>query len=211
MDFGFDLDEKLEQLGKLPKAARMGAVAAILVAVLAGYYFLSYSEVQTDLGRFRNQANELQRKLNNARAVTDNLDAFKEEVAGLERQLRLALRQLPNRKQFEDLLRDISTVGKKVGVQIKSIERSDEKIHEFYAEVPFKIGLEGRYHSIALFFERIAKLPRIVNVGSMKVVVSDENAQRTLVRVNGVASTYRFLGDESSGQSNDSKAKPGRV
>ncbi len=198
MELGLNLDQQLEQLGKLPKAVRMGAVGAILVASLVGYYFLSYKGAQEQLSRVRSQANELQRKLNKARAVAENLVEFEREVNQMEGQLILALRQLPNRKQFEDLLRDISTVGKKVGVQIKSIERQAEQAHDFYAEVPFTMGLEGRYHSIGLFFDRISKLPRIVNMGSMKIQMSDENSQRTLVRVDGKASTYRFLGEDAS-------------
>lgn len=196
MNLGFDIDDKLEQLAKVPKAVRMGVVVALLGAVLAGYYFLSYQETEAQLSRNRAQAQELQRKLNKVRAVANNLAEFEQEVADLERELEQALKQLPNRKQFEDLLQDISTVGKKVGVQIKSIQREPEVRHDFYAEVPFLIELEGSYHDIGLFFDRVSKLPRIVNVGSLKVRVSSEDSSQTLLRVQGTASTFRFLGDE---------------
>ena len=75
---------------------------------------------------------------------------FGGEIERLERELEIALKQLPNRKQFEDLLQDITTAGKKVGVTIKSIERTEEIEHDFYAEVPFLIALEGSYHNIAI-------------------------------------------------------------
>ena len=214
MNLGFDLEQTLEKAGQLPKAVRMGAVGAILVGVLVGFYFLSYKDDQTELVQARSKANELQRKLNKARAVADNLVEFERELGDLEHQLTLALSQLPNRKQFEDLLQDISTLGKKVGVQIKSIERKPEIPHEFYAEVPFTIGLEGRYHSLAMFFDRISKLARIVNMGAMKISVSDENSDRTLIKVQGTASTYRFLGESelkaAAAAQSASGAAPGR-
>ncbi len=200
MDLNVEFEEKIEKLARLPRAARMGAIAAILAAIGAGYYFLSYQGAMSEVASTRAQAQELQRKLNKVRAVANNLSEFEQEVADLERELEKALKQLPNRKQFEDLLRDISTVGKKVGVQIKSIEREPETMHDFYAEVPFKLELEGEYHDVARFFDRVARLPRIVNVGALKVLVGTENSSQTILRIEGTASTFRFLGEDETEQ-----------
>jgi type IV pilus assembly protein PilO len=197
MDVNFDFDEKIEKLAKVPRSARLAAVLGVLALIGAGYYFLSYVESKNALNMYRGRAHDLQRKLTNVRAVANNLDDFGQEVAGLERELHLALKQLPDKKQFEDLLRDISTAGKKVGVRIKSLKREPEVPHEFYAEVPFALELEGNYHHVAMFFERVSRLPRIVNVGSMKVVVVKETADGIVLRVAGMATTFRFLSDES--------------
>jgi type IV pilus assembly protein PilO len=197
MDLNFDFDEQLEKLGKVPRIARMGAVVGILLGVVAGYYFLSYEETSARLTQQRGQAQELQRKLTNVRAVANNVPEFKQEVAMLERELEVALKQLPDRKQFEDLLQDITTAGKKVGVTLKSIERSTEIEHDFYAEVPFSLELEGTYHNIAMFFERVAKLPRIVNVGAMTMEVTEQNGSQAILKVEGNATTFRFLSSDS--------------
>ena len=195
-----DFDQQFEKLGKIPKAARYGAVGAILALVGAGYYFLSYQDGYQMLAAQRLRAQELQRKLTNVRAVANNVGEFEQEVATLERELEIALKQLPNRKQFEDLLQDITTAGKKVGVTIKSIERNREIEHDFYAEVPFSLELEGNYHNIAMFFERVAKLPRIVNVGSMKVQSSGTDVNGAVLRVEGTATTFRFLNTDDADQ-----------
>jgi type IV pilus assembly protein PilO len=197
MDVNFDFDEQLEKLSKVPKAARLGAVVGILALVVGGYYFLMYVDGKKSLDMYRGRSQDLQRKLTNVRAVANNLDDFEQEVAGLERELQLALKQLPNKKQFEDLLRDISTAGKKVGVTIKSLRREEEIEHDFYAEVPFSLELEGDYHHIAMFFERVSRLARIVNVGSMTMEVRGETADGVLLKVSGQATTFRFLSDPS--------------
>lgn len=210
MDLKFDYEEQLEKLAKVPKTVQMGVVAGVLALVGVGYYFLAYQGLETQLVRTRAQGQELQRKLNKVRAVAGNLAEFEQEVADLERKLEAALRQLPNRKQFEDLLQDISTVGKKVGVQIKSIEREPEALHDFYAEVPFTLELEGSYHNIARFFDRVAKLPRIVNVGSLKVSVSSDTLSQTTLKVEGTASTFRFLGEDETEQAAGAPQANGR-
>jgi type IV pilus assembly protein PilO len=197
LEFNVDIDEKLEQLGKIPKSIRLGVVAAILAGICVGYWFVSYQPAQEQRTALVARSQELQRKLNNARSIANNVAAFEAEVAGLERDLDLALKQLPNRKQFEDLLQDISTAGKKVGVTIKSIDRDKEIPRDFYAEVPFEIELEGTYHDLARFFEMVANLPRIVNMGSLTIKVVKETRQNTWLKVTGMATTFRFLSDEA--------------
>jgi type IV pilus assembly protein PilO len=211
MEMKFDIEEQLVVLAKIPKTARMGIVAALLACIAGGYYVTSYSAKAAQVGTLRNQAQQLQRKLNNVRAVATNLGSFEQEVTGLERDLEKALKQLPNRKQFEDLLQDISTAGKQVGVQIKSIEREAELAHDFYAEVPFKIELEGEYHDLARFFERVARLPRIVNIGALELQVGTEGRRATVLKVKGTATTFRFLNTDGENTAQVNKAaKPGR-
>lgn len=197
LELNVDFDEKLAQLAKIPKTIRLAVVCGVLVAIIVAYWFMSYQPVQEQRRELVSRAQELQRELNNARAVASNLPEFESEIAELERDLDLALKQLPNRKQFEDLLQDISTAGKKVGVTIKSIDRDKEVRRDFYAEVPFKLELEGTYHDLARFFEMVANLPRIVNVGGLNIDVASENQQATRLKVTGRATTFRFLSDEA--------------
>ena len=196
LELNIDFDEKIEQLAKVPKTIRLAVVSAVLVAIGAGYWILSYQPAQETRRALVARSQELQRSLNNARSIANHVAGFKAEVAGLERDLDLALKQLPNRKQFEDLLQDISTAGKKVGVTIKSIDRDSEIQRDFYAEVPFKIELEGTYHDLARFFEMVASLPRIVNMGGLDIKVLDESQQSTRLKVTGLATTFRFLSGE---------------
>ncbi len=198
LELNIDFDEKIEQLARVPKTIRLAVVGALLVLISAGYWFFSYQPAQQELRALAVRAQELQRNLNNARSIANNVAGFEAEVAGLERDLDLALKQLPNKKQFEDLLQDISTAGKKVGVTIKSIDRDQEVPRDFYAEVPFKIEIEGEYHDLARFFEMVANLPRIVNMGSLDIKVAKESRKSTRLKVKGLATTFRFLNDEEA-------------
>lgn len=197
LKFNFDVDAQVERLGKVPKTIRLAVVSAFLVALGAGYWWAFYRPIQEERRELVLRAQELQRELNNARSVASNIPAVEAEIDGMEKDLELALKQLPNRKQFEDLLQDISTAGKKVGVAIKSIDRDNEVPRDFYAEVPFQLEIEGSYHDLARFFEMVAALPRIVNIGSLEIQVASESQSATRLKVAGKARTYRFLADEA--------------
>ena len=179
INLNIDFDEQFEKLAAIPKPIRLTVAVALLVSIAVGYWFVSYQPKaeKVDLLQVKNQ--KLERQLFNIRAVASNLEAFEKEVAVLEAEFKRARRRLPEGKQFEDLLSDITTAGKKAGIRIKSIERQPEIPHDFYAEVPFRIELDGGYHDLALFFERVGNLPRIVNVGELDLRLDKEDRENT--------------------------------
>lgn len=194
MEVSPELQARIDQIAKLPKAARAGIIAGIAVAVGAVYFFGVYQSLNEQVKNLRARELELQRKLTEVRSIAANIGAFEEEITELEVELASALRQLPNEKQLEVLLTDISNLGKTAGVEIKSFRRESEKVHDFYAEVPIAIELEGRYHDIARFFDLVSKLPRIVNMGSLSMSVESDSELETRLKVTGMATTFRFVG-----------------
>jgi type IV pilus assembly protein PilO len=195
MEVSPQLQSRLDQIAKLPQSARTAIMLGIVALVVGGYYFGIYSSMSERLDGLRANELELQRKLSEVRSVAANIGAFEEEIANLELKLSKVLRQLPNEKELEVLLTDISNLGKKSGIEIKSFKRMEEIPHDFYAEVPISIELEGEYHNIGRFFDLMSDLPRIVNMGAMIVKVSSESLDATRVKVTGTLTTFRFVGD----------------
>jgi len=194
MEVSPEIQARIEQVARLPKAARISILVGVAVALCAGYFFAVYQAQSEKVKSLQARELELQRKLTEVRSIAANISAFEEEIADLESQLAAALRQLPNEKQLEVLLTDISNLGKTAGVEIKSFKRQNEKVHDFYAEVPIGIELEGRFHDIARFFDLVSKLPRIVNMGSLQIGVASESELETRLKVTGTATTFRFVG-----------------
>ncbi len=194
MELSPEVQARLEQVARLPQAVRHGILVGIALLAGSGYFFGVHQDLDMQLQQLRARELELQRKLSEVRSIAANISAFEEEIDGLEVKLRIALRQLPNKKQIEVLLTDISNLGKTAGVEMKSFKRKSEKVHDFYAEVPIAIELEGEYHDVARFFDLMSKLPRIVNMGALDMKVAIESAEETRVKVSGTATTFRFVG-----------------
>jgi type IV pilus assembly protein PilO len=194
MDLGLDkLQGSLDKLTKLPRHYRIALMPALVVIVCALYAWMLYMPARSELQNFHTQELELQRKLNEVRSVTQNLGAFEDELAHLDRELSVALRQLPNDKELPVLLTDISTLGKNAGLEFKSFKPKPEIPRDFYADVPIEIQFHGHFHEVAAFFDQISRLPRIVNVSDLKMKIDRETARETLLFVEGNATTFRFL------------------
>jgi type IV pilus assembly protein PilO len=182
-----------DRLARLPSRYRMIAIVAIPLLVGGAYFQLAWRPARQELANLVSKQQNLQRKLNEVRSVAANLAAFEAEIQNLEAELRVALRQLPDSKELPGLLTDITTLGKKAGLEFKSFRPKREVPRGFYAEVPIDIEFTGGYHEIATFFDRISKLDRIVNVGDLKMAVAGEDVNATELRVSGQATTFRFL------------------
>jgi type IV pilus assembly protein PilO len=193
MEVSPGLQSKLDQISKLSRGVRIGILCAIAALIGAGYYFGYYQAESERLATLRAQELELQRKLSEVRSIAANIGAFEAEITQLEAQLVVALRQLPNDKQLEVLLADISNLGKTAGIEIKSFRRDKEQVHDFYAEVPISVKIEGSYHEIAKFFDSVSRLPRIVNMGALDMKVAAASATETRLVVTGTATTFRFV------------------
>jgi type IV pilus assembly protein PilO len=194
MDLGTaQLQAGLAKLQKLPRPWRIAVHPLIALVVIGLYGYLFLLPARESLAAARAKQFELQRKLNEVRSVAANMEAFEEEVAALEKELRFALRQLPDSKELPVLLTDVTSLGKNAGLEFKAFRPQPEIRREFYAEVPIEIEFTGGFHEIASFLDRVARLPRIVNVAELEMEIASESAEATELKVSGRATTFRFI------------------
>src|SRR5690606_32915480 len=133
--------------------------------------------------------------------------AFEAELADLEQKLKLALRQLPDSKELPVLLTDITSLGKDAGLEFRLFKPMPEVPRDFYAEVPIEIEFSGTYHDIARFFDKVSKLPRIVNVSRMDMEIANTDMGVTVLKVKGEATTFRFI-EQQAAPTAQSGARP---
>jgi type IV pilus assembly protein PilO len=194
LDLGVDRFQGLiEKFAKLPRAYRIAAIPLIAGVILGGYGWLFYKPAHAQLVAIEAQERDLERKVSEVRAIVANLAAFEQELTELEAKLKQALRQLPDSKELPGLLTDVSSLGKDAGLEFKAFRPQDEVNRDFYAEVPIEVEFSGDYHDIARFFDKVSKLPRIVNVSELNMELANADADETRLKVKGEATTFRFI------------------
>jgi type IV pilus assembly protein PilO len=107
-------------------------------------------------------------------------------VSDLEARLRILLRELPESREIPGMIRQISDVGVRTGLQINLIKPLPEQRKEFYAEIPIQVRVKGQYHAIGRFFDDLAHLERIISVSGIQIEATNQETQC-------LATTFRFL------------------
>jgi len=188
-----DAEKLLQKLDTLPPPARYGVLAGVALLVVVIYYLSFHSGDQAKLASLEQSLAGLQSKISEAKAIAANIDSFRARGEELRRELSAALSRLPNERELPVLLTDISTLGKKSGLEFRGFKPKAEVTRDFYAEVPIDIEFYGSYHEVGLFFDKLSHLSRIVNITALKMELADQKGEQPSLRVTGVATTFRFV------------------
>ncbi len=183
--------------GRWPLPIRIGAVAIAFVAVVAfGTYMFVIKEEMPLLERAQQEEQELRANFEDRQRKAANFDAYRAQLAEIERDFGAMLRQLPGKTEVPSLLVDISQTGLGAGLEEQLFQPTGEIQKDFYAELPIKLRYTGSYHELGNFVSGIAALPRIVTLHdiSIKPVTGGAPDELTL---DVTAKTYRYLDEEA--------------
>jgi type IV pilus assembly protein PilO len=206
-----NLDEQIEQLTKVPKNQRMAGYFGSYILCFVVYFFMWLSPNQDQRSNFENQIRTKEQDLSMVQDQVGTKDELKKKAQALTSKLRLAQKELPQGTEIPDLIRTISETGRKVGLEIKKFEPKQEitsSTNDFVAEVPITLAVQGTFHQVAMFFDRLSKMDRIVHVKNIDIEIAEEENTNVSLLVEGSAITFRFLTDEE--RDRKKKKKKGR-
>ena len=198
----FNLIEELKSLdfndiGRWPLLFRAAFVSLFFaVATGAGFYFLVYENQMPRLERAQLEEKELRSSFEQKQRKAANFEAYRGQLAEIERSFGTMLRQLPGKTEIPNLLVDISQTGLAAGLLEELFQPMGEIRKDFYAEKPIKIRLKGAYHEFGQFVSDIAALPRIVTLHDISIVPQNAGEADDSLVLNVTAKTYRYLNDE---------------
>ena len=187
------MDPRIEKVLKLPTKQKFALLAVVLVVEAALIFYGLYQPKMNAYAGLQQNLDDLQRQIQDNRRIANNLPRYKSEFEQLKKDLDAALTELPNQKEIPSLLTSISNAGKGAGLDFLLFRPKPEVPKDFYAEVPVDIGVSGTFYNMADFFLAVSKLPRIVNISNVNVSDIKTTGGRTVLKVNCLATTFRFL------------------
>ena len=199
------LQQLMEQLrgldpndpGRWPMGVRLGTALLLFALVAAGgFYFFVWKSLHPALLEARAKETELLGTLESKARKAANLQAYKDQLAEIEKSFGTMLRQLPNKTEVPNLLVDISQTGLAAGLEEKLFQPQAEGRKDFYAELPISIRLTGGYHQMGNFASGIAALPRIVTLHDIEITPADKSLGQGALVLNVTAKTYRYLDED---------------
>ena len=170
------------------------AVGLCLLLVHFYHFFFLRTVLQkkTDLGEV---LETLEVQIARRQAVARQIEQHKREIAELKEQLEILLAKLPERKDIPSLLNGLSEAARVEGLDIILFEPVTPIFQEFYSEVPVKMIVRGRYHSMRSFFDSVARSHRIVTVADVSIRGPDVEYRGgpVIVEAECLMKTYMFM------------------
>jgi len=200
----------MDSILKLSKSKKIIILVGIL-AVISGLYYQSFfSPRQEQLKILDGDLSKLLKELNESKAITRDYQKFKEQVAKLNEELTNALTQLPNEKEIPEILKTITSLGKESNLEFALFRPKAEEPQQFYANVPIELTVSGNYHNTGIFFDKVGKLPRIINVVDFNMTrvkeAKGKGESEVLVKTSCLVHTYRSIEKKIEEKKSETKA-----
>ena len=181
-------------LTKLPWYAQVGAFVALAAAGCGAFYYYYEMPAHADLAARQIQLTALRGDINKGLNTAKKLPEFRAQVTDLEGRLANLKQILPEEKDAADLLNRMQTVAAQSNMTIKGFKPNPIVTKQLHAEWPISLELEGTYHNLAIFFDRVGKFTRIVNISGLDVKGRDNKSDSGVtITATCVATTFVLL------------------
>ena len=179
-------------LSRLPLAGQLGVSALIAALLCGGFYYFWYADALETQKKQEARLADLQKQIRALEATANKLPEFQREVQALEARLETLKRILPPEKEMPDLMRRVQYLAAQSSLSIKKFNPATPAQKEFYQEVPINLDIEGTYHNLGAFLDRISRMSRLINVGNVKIKAQSKPTINSTIAASAVATTYVY-------------------
>jgi type IV pilus assembly protein PilO len=180
-------------LKNLPRSTQILIFAVLVCGLAALFYFYYLQDLVKKRDRLEAEIAKLETSVQQATAVENQYNEFKQKLAQLEEQLARLQSSLPAQKETPTVLRSVQQMAASSSLKILKFIPQPIVNRDFYSDWPITIEVEGNYNGLGAFFEKVGKAARIINVGAISVrgIEGSMESARTL-NASCTATTFVF-------------------
>ena len=202
------MDELIARISKVPVAQRILVLALVVVLIVVLCYVIIINPKEDEKTRLKARIEKLDGQLFQKKNIARNLPRYRVEVARLEQKLNQALTLLPNEAEIPELLQKIAALVEQSDCEMETFEPQGEVASQFYAKIPVKMAIAGNYHSIAVFFDKVSKLTRIVNISEIQLSDPKLENKKVVLSAEFLATTFKFVEQNPDAEGGTGFQKP---
>jgi type IV pilus assembly protein PilO len=196
--------ETIDKIGKLSKLYKILLCLGLFVLLVGPFVYFSFVPKISKINVLKKEHTTLETRLAKAKAKANQLKHYQAKLKEAEMEFKIVTKKLPEKKEIPALLSSVSQSGRDAGLDFLLFQPEPEKNQDFYAEIPVSMKVAGNYHNVALFFDKVARLSRIVNIDDIKMTSTKGN---TDLITSCKAVTYRFVETKPEKASSSKKKK----
>lgn len=180
-------------LNKLPWYAQVGLFVVLALAGVGVFYYFYVMPADAEMATRQQKLDGLKVEIAKAQSTANQLNQFRQQVAELEGRLESLKAVLPEQKDVADLLRRIQTLATQSNLAIRGFKPAASITKDLHAEWPIALQLDGTYHNLGMFFDRVSKFSRIINVSNISIRAKEKPDPSSTISVDCVATTFVLL------------------
>ena len=180
-------------ISKLPWYGQIG-IFVVMSAIMAGaFYYYVETPAQQAMAVRQAELNQITLRVKEGEAAARRLPEFRKEIQELEARLEVLKPILPTERDAGDLLRRVQTLAVQSNLTILGFRPQAITLNEMHAEWPISLQLEGNYHNLGLFLDKVSKFPRIINIGTIVLNAKQTPTATASMNIGLTATTFVLI------------------
>lgn len=176
--------------GKIPWQGQLGIFVAVSLAAAGAFYYYYEMPRQAAIATQSVELSTIRGRISTGQATARQLPQFRTQVTELEARLDSLKPILPDERDAGDLLRRVQTLAVQSNLVIRGFRPQAISMREMHAEWPISLQLEGTYHNLGLFLDRVSKFPRIINIGGLTLAQREGATSASTMTIACTATTF---------------------
>lgn len=185
----------IDKVGKLSKLYRILIFVGIFAVLIGPFVYFIYLPKVKKIEDLKKEQQMLDSRLLRAKAKVRQLKHLENEMQKAQAEFKMVKKKLPEQKEIPSLLANVSRSGHEAGLEFLLFQPGTEVKKDFYAEIPVSVNVSGSYHEVALFFDKVSRLSRIVNIDNINMTKGNTDSDNKL-NTTCTAITYRFVEEQ---------------
>jgi type IV pilus assembly protein PilO len=185
-----------EKIEKLSKVQRIIICSGIFLVIIGSFVYFSYMPKIKTQKKLNTEIKKLEDKLIVAKRNARDLKKYQNKIKEAESKFKEVMLSLPEKEEIPSLISAVSASGQESGLEFLLFQPIGERRKEFYAEIPVSIQVTGNFHNVVRFFEKVARLSRIVNIQDIRILGAQSKAKTSDIsklNTSCTAVTYKFV------------------
>ena len=187
------MDKLYAMIQKTPMSQKAALMAMAVFLLSFFYYFFVYQGQQETLAGLEREFRKVEDELQEKQEIASNLSKFKKKVEFLQQKLEEKKKNLPDDANIDQLLKTLNELSEKSDIRILNFVPMAETMQNFYAEIPVNLQIEGNYHEISTFLDKVSKEDRIINLSDISLATPTVRSGKIILQAKCQAKTFRAL------------------
>jgi type IV pilus assembly protein PilO len=205
------VNQLLDNILERPMNQKIGILVVTIILISALFYSFLYSPRADEVANLSESVAIARNEKLVKTQKSANLPRLRKDLLQLDAELKLAVAQLPDKKEIADLLTGISAKAQQSGLNVLLFRPRAETFQDFYAEVPVDITVKGNFRDTVNFFDEVGHLKRLVNIDRIGFKNPTVNGDNLVLETTSVATAFRFLDEAERKKIAAEKAKAAKA
>lgn len=180
----------------LPRSMQMLIFAALVGCAAFMFYTHHLKDLLAELGVIQTEIARLELSVSKETAIESQLEFSKKELVHLKKRFEALKSILSIQKETPEVLRIVHQMAAASNLKINKLTPEPVIRRSFCLDWPIRIEVTGNYDGLGLFFEKISRATKAINVAAISIKASDNPVNTAQTLTAGFTLTFFILEEE---------------